>query len=727
MSRRRPPGYNSNAARARRRAARNEELTNFVGVDGEGWTDENGVHYYAQLSVGDRTLFGADHLDFLDIAEFLCTCYEEDGKDGHTSYVGFYLGYDFSMWFRSLPAERARMLLSKEGIASRRRINSGGNTIPFPVRYGGFEFDILGDKRFKIRREMGALGDDEQGADNPWMYINDAGPFFQCSFLTAINPQNWPDGSPCSPDQYATILEGKSHRADAWTRDTWLSSESSLTRYNVTENLVLASVMQRYEAGLRASGVRLKKDQWYGPGQAAQEWMKKEGVTYGSTVQARVGPEILDFARESYYGGRFEVFAHGIVPGLSYEYDINSAYPWAMAIMPAWEEAGYEWATDGQLTEELWRRPFALLDCTTAGSDPVAGGLAHRRKDDTIYYPLKSRGVRWSFEVLAAMEAGLVDSVEVHRAVLISPAGDSVLSERVPQMYQQRKDVGKNTSHGKGIKLVLNSLYGKQAQSIGSPKFSNALAASFITAWCRTMILTAIATHPTKSQSLLMIATDGVYFADAHPYLDVDKERLGAWDATEKPGLTIVMPGVHYDDKGRELARNGEYAKLKSRGIPAAGLAASLSKLDEGFTALREAPHIQSAWPTLSIPIKFQVTSPRLALHQGKWERAGTVARDVERNLSTAPNSKRLGPMPSVLNQYALEMDLDLTGLPYTDSRGTVRTFPYPGEDGISKPYEQRFGLDEGDRLGGYSPDGPMVFDLFDLVGNDGQAGDDPQ
>jgi hypothetical protein len=286
----------------------------------------------------------------------------------------------------------------------------------------------------------------------------------------------------------------------------------------------------------------------------------------------------------------------------------------------------------------------------------------------------------------------------------------------VPVMYEQRKEVGKNTSHGKGIKLVLNSLYGKQAQSVGSPKFSNALAASFITAWCRTMILQAIASHPTRTASLVMIATDGVYFAEPHPTLDIDKERLGAWDYAEKQRLTIVMPGVHYDDKGRAAALNGEYAKLRSRGIPAVGFAKSLSKLDEGFTALVEAPHIQSSWPVLSIPINFQVTSPRLALHRRKWEQAGTVARNVERNLSTAPNSKRLGPMPTDLNQYAMDLELDLTGLPYTDARGVVRTYPYPGDGTISKPYEQRFGLDEASSLAGDSPDGPLLFNLFDVM-----------
>lgn len=682
------PGYNSNASRTNRRSAVRAAGTHFVAVDGEGWTDALGHHRYAQLSVGERTLFGWEHLSFLDILDFLWECHQDHPR---AAYVGFFLSYDFSQWLRTLPSERAWRLMAKDGIASRRRDNSGGNTIPFPVEYGGYLFDMLGDKRFKLRK-VGAPD------DMTWMNICDTGPFFQASFLSVINPKAWPDGPICTQEEYDIILEGKSHRADDWTRETWLAAEADLTRYNVAENIVLSKVMTRVEEGLRSLGVRLNRDSWYGPGAAAAKWMDVKGVVLADHVRMNVPEHVLDFARESYYGGWFEVFAHGIIPGESWEADITSAYPHAMSEMPAFEDMEYIESGD------YWDgSPLALVDVTTHSADEVVGSMLHRTPQGSILRPRSTRGVRWGFELLAAEKAGLLDSFEVHRAVLIRGDTRSVMTGEVPALFQHRKEVGKNTAAGKAAKLLLNSLYGKQAQSIGSPKFSNSLAASFITAHCRTAILMAIAAQPGKTRDLLMIATDGVYFRTRPVGLDEGSE-LGQWEIAQKNNLTIVMPGVHYDDKARVEVATGASMSVRSRGIPAAAFAAALGRLDAGFRDLVVEPRDGSRWPVLDIPIKFQVTSPRLALHQNKWEKAGTVQRDVARQLSTDPKSKRVGP-GSLLGAFLDEE-------PYLDG-DIVRSYPYPGggKDIQSTPYSKTFGgpVSDNDGLDAtITPDGDL-------------------
>lgn len=678
---------------AARTAQRGSRATTFVGVDGEGWTDSEGNHRYSQLSVGDRTLFGSKHLDVLEIFAFLWECFEAQPS---AAFVGFYLGYDFSQWFRTLPEDRARMLLSPQGIASRRRTGSGRNTVPFPVRMGEWEFDLLGMKRFKLRK----LG------TKKWMYVCDTGPFFQASFMSVINPKKWPDGSPCTPEEYAVIEEGKSHRADDWTEATWMAAEPDLTRYNVAENTVLAKVMGRYEEGLRAFGVQLDRDQWYGPGQAASAWMDSIGLTKRETLEPVIGKDVFDFAQQSYYGGRFEVFVHGHVPGVSYEYDINSAYPFAMSQMPEWGECEFEWVT-GTLTWEDVESGLALVDVTTRGTSDIAGGLPHRTRRGAILFPQVTRGVRWNFEVTAAMSCGFVDDVEVHGALLIRPGVGSVLNGAIPEIYQHRLRVGKETSAGKAAKLVYNSAYGKQAQSIGSPKFSNPLSASYITSHCRTMILNAVSTHPERSASLLMIATDGVYFRSPHPGLDLSETELGKWSTSTKSNLTIVMPGVYYDDR----ARSHGFAAVKSRGIPAAGLAAAIGSLDAGFSTLVNDPTRSGNWPELRVPIKFKVKTPRSALNEGKWERAGSVERDIERNLSSDPTSKRVGPEDMV------DMLFGGDRLPYVDAGGVVRTFPYVQHDTVqSTPYSKTFGIAADDDYDGLSPDGSFGQQLIDYL-----------
>src|SRR5579864_6301337 len=159
-----------------------------------------------------------------------------------------------------MPGERARMLLTKEGRAKRMRRTSGGNPVPFPVRWKDWEFDILGFKRFKLRRE----------GTSEWLYVFDAGSFFQTSFLKAINPKNW-NAPIVSEEDYAIIEEGKQRRSTA-------TFDAEMITYNVTENRVMADLMSRYNEGLVASGIHLDKDQWFGPGQAAQEWLNNIGA-----------------------------------------------------------------------------------------------------------------------------------------------------------------------------------------------------------------------------------------------------------------------------------------------------------------------------------------------------------------------------------------------------------------------------------------------------------------
>src|SRR5256885_2771992 len=71
-----------------------------------------------------------------------------------------------------------------------------------------------------------------------------------------------------------------------------------------------------------------------GPGQAAQKWLKNKKITTANEIQETVPIWFLEAARASYFGGWFEIMMHGMVPGITYEYDINSAYPYIISSLP---------------------------------------------------------------------------------------------------------------------------------------------------------------------------------------------------------------------------------------------------------------------------------------------------------------------------------------------------------------------------------------------------------
>lgn len=676
-------GRNTASAHGARTRKRAENFRMFIGIDGEGVTRPNGEHIYDMLSVGTETLVSDDgsQLHYSQIFEFL---YDQFKANPGAVFVGFFLGYDFNQWFRTMPENRARMLLTKPGIASRQR-KDHGYLGPFPVDDGEWEFDILGFKRFKLR-PVGAKG------ESAWMYINDAGAFFQTSFLNVINPADW-DVPIVSDEEYAIIEKGKSERNVRLTLAEQLSKRAETALYNTLENQVLARVMERLNSGFTSIGVRLKKDQWYGPGQAAQAWMRNEGIPTNEEVLAAIPEWAWEAAQESYYGGWFEVFAHGRVPGTSFEYDINSAYPHIIADLPCllhgkWKRGDY--ANPDLL--EFADKGLLLVKAKVRGNDRRVGAMLHRTTNHRICRPHNTMGWYWGHELNAAVRAGLVDDIYIEQWVSYTPCECApVYGDKMRKLYEMRLRVGKNTPEGKAYKLIYNSAYGKHAQSIGNPKFANSVYASLITAGCRTMILDAIATHPTKTKSLLMVATDGIYFRERHPYLDISPKELGKWDASEKKNLTLFMPGIYWDDTTRDRLRHGRSPKLKSRGISARDLAANIKELDKLF---RRFARNGKDWPELEIPIDFNMTSCVQALVRNAWETAGTISNEDTKKVSANPKTKRL---PMV----------------YKSDR-VVWSIPYQISDKLeTTPYDKTFGKPE--NLGD-SPDGPLERLFYDML-----------
>lgn len=641
------------------------ELTEFIGIDGEGVTREDGTHDYVLLSVGDKSLYREDgaHLHWREVFAFIYECYLENPS---AAYVGFFLGYDFTQWFRTLPQSRAESLLTTEGIKRRQRKKSGGNPTPFPVHVGEWEWEIdsLGTKRFKVRPGTGyPPGTPGIENRNGWMVICDSGSFFQMSFLRVIAPEV---GKLVTPAEYATIEEGKAHRSDA-------QFDTAMIRYNVLENDILGRVVAQLHEGFKAVGINLKRGQWFGPGQAAQEWMSLIGAPTGETIREVVPEFAREAARKSYYGGWFEIFRHGIIPGTSYEYDINSAYPYIISRLPCLLHG--EWINGAETEVRADGKTLRLLHGLAEGSNEYCGTLPHRTEDGKVLRPGKTSGWYWEHEINAGMRAGIIDTFTVDEYVEYVPCGCPPPFQPIESLYLERLKVGKESSHGKAYKLIYNSAYGKMAQSVGNPKFSNPIYASLITAGCRTMILDAIGTHPGGINDLLMVATDGVYFKTPHPTLPLNDETLGLWGSKTKENLTLFMPGVYWDDKSRALMREGKAPSLKSRGISAADLAACIDELDEQFRALSRGD--TDEWPTLTITVNFSMVSATQALAWNKWEKCGAVSSGDKRDINSSPITKRV---PSTMFRDP-------------DNPDIIATYAYSEWHSIeSTPYDRRFG-----------------------------------
>jgi len=678
-----------NTARTAQRASYEQA---FIGVDGEGINLPTGEHRYVMLSVGDETLWlDGEPLTHKPILEFLYHHFMAN-PDKRAAYVGFFLGYDFTNWFKDLPEHEAIMLFTTRGIASRKRTTS---PMPFPVyTRSGWEIDMLGMKRLRFRPHVhvsrknrcgcGFRGECATKSDKAWQYICDVGSFFQTSFVQVLDPTGWRGETPCTSEEFATIIEGKSKRSNTVTLDD-LSWFPEMRDYNILENRLLGEVMRIYNAGFSQLGVRLTKSNFYGPGQAAQQWLNgqaKMGAFIAREQIAEVVPsEIIEYWRRAYYGGRFEIFYHGTVAGTVYEYDIQSAYPDAIRRLPCL--CSGEWA---HVTDPLTSDPLALVDATVTGRSTHIGPLPYRTRKGAIIYPRKTRGWYRMKEITAAQASGIVDTVEVHDAVtLANRCNHPPPLAALAGLFAQRIAVGKSTPHGKALKLVYNSCYGKMAQSLGEPKYANPIYASIITSDCRIKLLDAIATHPNRL-SLVMTATDGIYFAEPHPDMptvDENVEALGNWETGIKTNLTLMKPGVYWDQKARDAIAAGKNAKLKSRGINGAALQEHLASIERHFEMLSMG-EVRNL-PSITIMTPFSIVSPRLALARGKWDTAGAVTYNVERNDAAVVRPKR--------DKHRM-VDFGLLRSFTPDNRGM--------ESWDSHPYEKRFG---------FTPEGEPILD----------------
>lgn len=706
-----PYRRNGKPTRDVRKSHHDTGTVDFVGVDGEGVTDPvTGEHRYVLLGVGDDQIEDPAGLHWRDIFPFLYSHHRP-----RVAFTGFYLGYDFTQWLKTLPEDRARALLTDEGKERRRSRSPKLKGKFLPVDVEDWQIDILGAKQLSIRHKPCDCGTMKcPHPKGPWLYVCDAGPFFQTSFLNVINPENWQEPI-VTDEEYATIVAGKEARSSAVLDD-------DMRFYNRLENNVLARVMRDLNGGFRKLDVTLTCRQWYGPGQASQTWMRGRAPKTQEVIDA-VPDWFLDAARQSYFGGWFEIAAHGIVPGVSHEYDINSAYPYVIASLPCLLHGVYSRGEGSP--PPLAEGEICLVRALVWGDSPHSnyrrrrglGAMLHRDKQGRISRPLITAGWYWLDELDAAVLAGCVKRVRKDRYyewVKYTPCDCKPPLWQIANLYKMRLDVGKTSSLGKSAKLVANSSYGKLAQSVGQPVYANPVYASRITSGCRRIILQSIASHPGGKMNVLMVATDAVFFLDPHPMLPVSKV-LGEWDYKARHNLTLFKPGVYWDDEAREQIAAGDHPSFKARGINARDFASSISAVDGAFRAWdgQPPPRLEESgmtyeqaqasgnlvWPKVTFSSNFAMVTALQALARKQWATAGHVDTGKPFVQSANPADKRrdvwldrTDPARPIYRSEPLEVGENAV---YRTVQNASLWESMAEETYDSVPYEKRFGLED--------------------------------
>ena len=608
----------------------------FLFLDGEGGNRPDGSHDYVVLcgwseytgrlilqNERREPLRSRQILDWLlDLAARL-----KEEKAAHT-IVGFGLGYDIAMWLKDMPERPAERLYRPEvmGWIDQKGSPRWSPAGPYSMRQLGSEFQII-----ESTYGLGARADK---SNRKSIAVWDIWKFFQGSFVKAL--KDWKILS-------ATDLE----RMEAMKkkRSTFQADEISdeIVAYCLSECEAGVNLMRKLDETCTRLGFPLRR--YDGAGSLAASMLRAWKV---DQYQAPVPDKMTRAVSCAYFGGRFEIAAHGWTQKTVYQYDINSAYPAIIKNLPCLACA--EWERSTELQEEgLYEIEWALQKPCQWGSLPF------RNSKGAIVYPTRGHGWYWGSEILAA-ERLYPNRHHIRQGWRLIRKCNHVPFSKVPSVYLQRQQLGKN-AEGIVLKLGLNSLYGKTAQSVGRPKYANYIWAGMITAGCRAMILDAI--RIAKPEHILMTATDAV-LSDCPINLPMSHEKLlGEWDMTTSPnGILIIQPGITiaYDENNI-----GTY---KSRGLGKAEFA-------------KHAKAAEEQWCKLGILGAFAARSHRFvgiktALARGKYH---TRCRwvDVESTLKYFPGNKR---------------DLPETELLAHISNRQARSWAATGNGDMSMPYK---------------------------------------
>jgi hypothetical protein len=251
---------------------------------------------------------------------------------------------------------------------------------------------------------------------------------------------------------------------------------------------------------------------------------------------------VQEMAYKSYFGGRFEIMEKGLMENI-HHYDIKSAYPSAMAQMPDFTRG--KWVTIRNKEDYERHEAKGLVGFYKIHVDVKEENLTPFVFRNELGQVLTPQGEFITYTTGSELDVAL-DYYDFELKKIAGYAfkpdnnDETEFNRLIKEMYDLRM---KQTNEGQKYvyKVIINSLYGKTAQSKPEPKglFSPILCA-YITGHCRAELLKVAKNN---KKDIVMFATDGIF---SKKPLDVKLgKQLGEFDYEFHPKFLLIMAGVY--------------------------------------------------------------------------------------------------------------------------------------------------------------------------------------
>lgn len=336
----------------------------------------------------------------------------------------------------------------------------------------------------------------------------------------------------------ATIRAGKAARGTAlFNLD---EMDSRIIPYNAMELEMLVEIMVLLRKDLH--DVSIDPEGWHGPGAVASK-----ALAYFSVPISRQTPiGVIHAAQYGYAGGWFEHFWLGCSPGRVWEYDLHSAYPAATLQLPDLSKGHWEYV------DHFEPGTFGVWDIRYSGHHGGRGSnhrpqpLYCRSENGSITHPFEVQGWYWT------PEASLVPD-SVRGGWVFRPSSDARPFAFIQDLYDSRlvlKGPPYNPAE-RALKLVLNSIYGKLAQTVGwdkknklPPTWHQFEWAGYITSYTRAKIYQAILQAP---EAIIAVETDAIF--STVPLDLPQSDLLGDWECKMHEKITYLQSGFYYAEE----------------------------------------------------------------------------------------------------------------------------------------------------------------------------------
>lgn len=569
----------------------------WVGVDGEGVGRK--PHRYVLLACSDgdyvENRFGLSTADCLDFILDLST------RD--IRLCGYYLGYDWTMMLRDLDDSALYHLFRPE---------------LRQLQHGAFSRVEYKRRRriYKLHWLAGAMwvSDNKGRKATIW----DLGKYYQGPFVGAL--RDWQ----IRPDVQDEIAEMKKRRSVFTFKEI-----SRIRRYCLNECEALAEFATAVEQA--HTDADLKPRGWFGPGSTASALLRRHDIHEKRGI---IPPPMLESVSCAFFGGRAEISRSGRVEGPIYSYDISSAYPYHASKLPCLEHGHWE-----RVTRERAIKGAGVVHALVHGHVRCAhspaswGPLPVRLDNGSIVFPRSGASGWWWRDEWLAARRGWKKGLQFDHAFILHRECDCKPFSFLPELFNRRREIGKDSGEGKVLKLALNSCYGKLAQTIGGAQYASRVWAGMITSGTRAQVLDLMLRHE-DARSVLMIATDGLFSTEVISGRDIceasDKERivLGGWERAEHDSITLIRPGIYW---------LGE-TKLRARGLGRDSLDVAkvqlAAALDEGLPKVELAPRTTFGGAKVCVYAAPKTLRLRRSDHYGQWH-------EIPTRVSLTPEPKR--------------------------------------------------------------------------------------